>query len=51
MAVTDSRPEIDDIRSAARRLDGIAVRTPLLESERLNERVGTRVLLKCETFG
>lgn len=37
-----------DIRAAARRLDGIALRTPLLENPLLNERVGGRVLLKAE---
>jgi len=47
---TDPLPTIDDIRAAATRLDGIAVRTPLLESERLNERAGARILLKCEMF-
>ncbi|HEY9548786.1 MAG TPA: threonine/serine dehydratase [Kiloniellaceae bacterium] len=43
-------PTLDDIRAAARRLDGLAVRTPLLESPALNERVGGRVLLKAETL-
>jgi len=41
---------IDDIRKAAVRLDGVAVRTPLLEYPRLNERVKGRVLLKAEIF-
>lgn len=50
LASTDRIPTIEDIREAATRLAGVAVKTPLLESERLNERVGTRVLLKCETF-
>src|SRR3546814_8175390 len=43
-------PTLDDIHAAARRLDGLAVRTPLLESPALNERVGGRVLLKAETL-
>src|SRR3546814_8475651 len=38
------------MRAAARRLDGLAVRTPLLESPALNERVGGRVRLKAETL-
>ena len=50
MAVTERVPDIGDIRSAADRLRGIANRTPLLESERLNERLGARILLKCEMF-
>ena len=33
---------------AARILDGVAVRTPLIESDVLNERLGGRVLLKAE---
>ena len=39
-----------DIEAAARRLAGVAVETPLLESPALNERVGGRVLLKAETL-
>jgi threonine dehydratase len=41
---------IDDIRSAAARLRGKAVRTPLLESPLLNERVGGRLLVKPEVL-
>jgi threonine dehydratase len=40
----------DGVRAAARRLSGVAVRTPLLENEWLNERVGGRVLMKAETL-
>ena len=50
LADTDELPGINDIRIAAERLEGIAVRTPLLESERLNERAGARLFLKCEMF-
>ena len=39
-----------DIEAAAGRLEGHAVRTPLLESPALNERLGLRVLLKPETL-
>nr|WP_321446074.1 threonine/serine dehydratase [uncultured Cohaesibacter sp.] len=39
---------IDDIHQAAQRLLGYAVRTPLLEFEALNARVGKRVLVKFE---
>ncbi len=49
-ARTDGLPDIDDVRAAARRLAAIAVKSPLLESPRLNERAGARVLLKCEMF-
>jgi len=43
-------PTIDDVRSAAQQLSGLAVRTPLLESQLLNERVGGRVLIKAEVL-
>ncbi|MDJ0917800.1 MAG: threonine/serine dehydratase [Woeseiaceae bacterium] len=39
---------ITDIESAAARLDGVAIHTPLLESAALNELAGGRVLLKPE---
>jgi threonine dehydratase len=48
MGVIDRLPTIADVEAAAARLRGIAVRTPLLESEALNERAGGRVLLKAE---
>ncbi len=38
------------VQDAARRIAGIAVRTPLIESPALNERLGGRVLLKAETM-
>jgi threonine dehydratase len=38
----------DDVRSAARQIAGVAIRTPLLENAALNERVGGRVLIKFE---
>ena len=41
---------ISDIHQAAERLAGVAVRTPLLESPRLNDLVGGRILLKAEIF-
>ncbi|HEY5598426.1 MAG TPA: threonine/serine dehydratase [Kiloniellales bacterium] len=43
-------PDFRDVEAAAKRLRGLAVRTPLLESPALNERVGGRVLLKAETL-
>ena len=39
---------IGEIRAAAARLDGHAVRTPLLQSEALSRRVGGRLLIKAE---
>lgn len=41
-------PSVADIRVAAGRLAGVAVRTPLLESPLLNERLGGRLLVKAE---
>lgn len=43
-------PDFDDVRAAAGRLDGLAVRTPLLESPALNEHTAGRVLLKAEVL-
>lgn len=43
-------PTFADVQDAAERLRGLAVRTPLIESPALNERVGGRVLLKPETL-
>ena len=42
--------ELDDIRAAAERLAGVAVRTPLIENAELNRRAGGRVLLKPENL-
>lgn len=43
-------PDLADIKAAAKRLEGLAVRTPLIEHPVLNERVGGRVLLKAENL-
>lgn len=40
----------EGVRDAARQLSGVAVRTPLVESPALNDCLGGRVLLKCETL-
>lgn len=40
----------DDILDAAKRIEGVAVRTPLLESPALNDRVGGRVFIKPENL-
>lgn len=42
--------ELRDIEQAAQRLQGLAVRTPLLQHPALNERIGGRVLLKAESL-
>ncbi len=46
--MTADLPTIADIESAADRLASVAVRTPLLESPLLNDRLGCRVLVKAE---
>ncbi|HWI86566.1 MAG TPA: threonine/serine dehydratase [Sphingomonas sp.] len=40
--------DVEDVRSAAELLRGVAVRTPLLEYAALNERAGRRILVKFE---
>jgi len=40
----------DDIVAAARRIAGVARVTPVMTSRSLDERLGTRVLLKCENL-
>lgn len=49
-ASVDVSPTLADVEDAARRIAGEAVVTPLVENPALNERVGGRVLLKCETL-
>jgi threo-3-hydroxy-L-aspartate ammonia-lyase len=41
---------LGDVRAAARRLQGVTHRTPVLSSRTLDELVGARVLIKAETF-
>jgi threonine dehydratase len=41
---------LDDVQAAARRLEGVAHRTPVLTSRTLDERVGASVLLKAEVL-
>ena len=41
-------PTSDDVALAARRLEGFAVKTPVIESPRLNALCGGRVLVKAE---
>ena len=41
---------IDDVRAAARRLDGVAHRTPVHTARSLDEAAGQQLWLKCEQF-
>lgn len=51
MAVTDGfAVSFEDVEAAARQIEGVAHRTPVLTSRTLDERVGARVFLKCEGF-
>jgi threonine dehydratase len=43
-----SLPTFADVQAAARRLDGIAIRTPLLENARVNAKLGGRLFIKAE---
>jgi threonine dehydratase len=43
-------PDGGDIAAAAKRLAGVAVRTPLVNAPVLDERLGARVFLKAETL-
>jgi threonine dehydratase len=49
-AAAPALPSFADVKDAAARLQGLAVRTPLIESPALNERAGGRVLLKPEAL-
>ena len=52
MAITDTitLPTAADVDAAAQKLAGVAIRTPLVNSPVLDERLGARVFLKCETL-
>jgi len=43
-------PTSADVEAAAKRIAGVAVRTPLINSAVLDAAVGARVFLKCETL-
>ena len=40
----------EDVEDAAHRLEGVANRTPVVTSRTLDERLGARLFLKCESF-
>lgn len=44
----DAIIDLDDVRAAAARLEGVAHRTPVLSSRTLDERIGASVALKAE---
>lgn len=46
----DRVPSFADVVAAAGRLEGIAVRTPLLHSQKVDERLGFRLLIKAEAL-
>ena len=48
--MTNRLPSYEGVLDAARQIEGVAVRTPLLESPALNAVVGGRVLMKAETL-
>lgn len=50
MIQSNALPTYDDVTSAAERLAGVAVRTPLLSSARLDALTGGRVFLKPEAL-
>ncbi|MDK2973101.1 MAG: threo-3-hydroxy-L-aspartate ammonia-lyase [Candidatus Sumerlaeota bacterium] len=43
-------PTYDAVQAAARRLDGVAHRTPVVTSRLVDERTGARVFFKCENL-
>jgi threonine dehydratase len=47
---TIALPTVADVDAAAKRLAGVAIRTPLVSSPVLDERLGARVFLKVETL-
>lgn len=50
MSLATASVTLDDIRSAADRLRGVAHRTPVMRCRTLDEQVGAEVYLKCESF-
>jgi len=50
MPTTTLPVTIDDIRSAAQQINGVAHRTPVMTSRTINELTGAEVFFKCENF-
>src|SRR4051812_35819917 len=49
-AITLALPTAADVDAAAARPKGVALRPPLVHSPVLDERLGARIFLKCETL-
>lgn len=43
-------PTLDDIRAAAKRIEGVAVRTPLIRNDALDEATGAKIWVKAENL-
>jgi threonine dehydratase len=43
-------PTLEDIRAAAKRIEGVALRTPLIRNDALDEATGARVWVKAENL-
>jgi len=43
-------PTIEDVHAAAKRIEGVVVRTPLLRNDALDDAVGARVFVKAENL-
>ncbi len=43
-------PDYDDILLAARRLDGVAHKTPVLQGTPIDQKVGADIFFKCENL-
>ncbi|HWE09637.1 MAG TPA: pyridoxal-phosphate dependent enzyme [Solirubrobacteraceae bacterium] len=50
MTAADAVLELEDVRRASARLDGVAHRTPVLTSHAVDSQVGAQLWFKCETF-
>ena len=43
-------PTFDDVLAAAKRLEGVAHKTPVMQSSSLNEKLQAKIYVKCENF-
>ena len=43
-------PGFSDVQDAARRIAGVALRTPVMTSRTANEDLGAELFFKCENF-
>src|SRR5260370_27851873 len=43
-------PDLDDIVAASKRIEGVATKTPLVESPALSKKFGRKIYLKLECF-